>query len=95
MSRFTSKKIEKTKSHVKFNTNEIFLDLINTDTPPKRYTATIPLFGAISPIESTFKVLGTKLEVNFIKADHLSWPVLRSDDRLVGEIIQVGKAGSA
>ncbi|CAD6503918.1 BgTH12-05661 [Blumeria graminis f. sp. triticale] len=92
---FFLKKIEKTKSHVKFNSNELFLDLITTDSTPKRYIATIPLFGTINPTESTFKVMGTKLEVNFIKADHLSWPVLRSDDRLVGEVIQIGKAGRA
>jgi hypothetical protein len=35
------------------------------------------------------------LEVNFAKADGRSWPVLRSDERITGEIIQVGKAGRA
>ncbi|SZF00226.1 unnamed protein product [Blumeria hordei] len=92
---FFLKKIDQTKSHVKFNSNELFLDLITTDSTPKRYIATIPLFGTINPIESSFKVMGTKLEVNFIKADHLPWPVLRSDERLVGEVIQIGKAGRA
>lgn len=37
--------------------------------------------------------MGTKLEVNLVKADGASWPVLRSDEARTGEIIQVGKAG--
>lgn len=53
----------------------------------------MPLFAAIDPIKTSFKILGTKLEVTLAKADVSSWPVLRSDDRLTGEILQVGRAG--
>jgi hypothetical protein len=53
----------------------------------------VPLFGLVDPQASTFKIMGTKLEVNFVKADGNSWPVLRSDEQRTGEIIQVGKAG--
>ncbi|EEY18741.1 CORD and CS domain-containing protein [Verticillium alfalfae VaMs.102] len=64
--------------------------------PPRaRYRAEVPLFAPIDTAKSSFKVLGTKLEVTFVKADGASWPVLRSDDRLAGEILQIGKAGVA
>lgn len=49
----------------------------------------------IDPATSSFKILGTKLEVNLVKANGASWPVLRSDEQLTGEIIQVGQAGRA
>jgi hypothetical protein len=39
--------------------------------------------------------MGTKLELTLVKADGASWPVLRADEKLTGEIIQVGKAGRA
>jgi hypothetical protein len=74
---------------------EISLDLLTSDAPPKRYKAVVPLFGPIDPATSTFNILGTKLEVTFVKADGSSWPVLRSDEQRTGEIIQVGRAGRA
>jgi len=92
---FFLKKINKENAEVKFSPNELTLNLPTTDTPPKRYQAVIPLFGAIDTATSTFKILGTKLEVTFQKADGASWPVLRSDEQTNGEIIQVGKAGRA
>lgn len=53
----------------------------------------MPLYAAIDPEKTTFKILGTKLELTLAKADGASWPVLRSDDVHSGEILQVGKAG--
>ena len=53
------------------------------------------MYAAIKPEESKFRILGTKLEMTLAKADGTSWPVLRSDDRLTGEMIQVGRAGRA
>ncbi|KAG9235647.1 Pyruvate/Phosphoenolpyruvate kinase-like domain-containing protein [Amylocarpus encephaloides] len=91
---FFLKKINKETAVVEFSDNELTLDLSTTDATPKRYKAVIPLFGPIDTKASTFKILGTKLEVNFVKADGSSWPVLRSDEP-VKEIIQVGKAGRA
>lgn len=92
---FFLKKIVKDQAKVEFGTQTLTLDLPTSDAPtPKRYRAEVPLFAAIDPEKSTFKVLGTKLEVTFAKADGESWPVLRSDDRLTGEILQIGKAGS-
>ena len=66
---------------------------MTSDSPPKRYKTEVPLFAAIDPEKTTFKILGTKLEVTLVKADETSWPVLRSDDAHSGEIFQIGKAG--
>lgn len=93
---FFLKKINKDTAKVIFSDpDSLSLDLITTDTPPKRYKKDIQLFGAIDTKESSFKILGTKLELNLVKADGASWPVLRADDKRTGEIIQVGKAGRA
>lgn len=92
---FFLKKIDKAAAQVDFASNELSLDLPTTDSPPKRYKAVVPLFGVIDPSASAFKIMGTKLEVTFVKADGSSWPVLRSDDQRTGEIIQVGRAGRA
>jgi hypothetical protein len=92
---FFLKKINKEKAKVEFRDKEISLDLVTTDATPKRYTADVPLFGLIDTAKSTYKILGTKMEVNFVKADGASWPVLRGDEALTGEILQIGKAGHA
>ncbi|KAI1847298.1 hypothetical protein JX266_006523 [Neoarthrinium moseri] len=90
---FFLKKIDSPKSTVKFQAQTMLLDLVTSDATPKRYKADVPLYGKIDPEKSTFKIFGTKLEVNLSKADGTGWPVLRSDDRLTGEILQVGRAG--
>jgi len=92
---FFLKKIDKANAKVDFLPTELSLDLPTTDASPKRYKSVIPLFGAIDTEASTFKIMGTKLEVSFVKADGASWPVLRSDEQRTGEIIQVGRAGRA
>ncbi|KAI0197567.1 Pyruvate/Phosphoenolpyruvate kinase-like domain-containing protein [Astrocystis sublimbata] len=90
---FFLKKIDSAKATVKFNANTLDLDLPTSDAPPKRYKTAVPLFGKIDTEKSTFKILGTKLEVNLYKADGASWPVLRSDEQRNGSILQVGKPG--
>jgi hypothetical protein len=93
---FFLKKIDKEAAKVEFQEKQLNLNLLTMDTPiPKRYKAELPLYGSIDPARSTFKILGTKLEVSLAKADGSSWPVLRSDDRPTGEILQVGRAGMA
>jgi hypothetical protein len=90
---FFLKKINKDESKVVFSEQGIELDLKTSDAPPKRYTNSVSLFGPIVPAESSYKIMGTKLEVVLVKADGAAWPVLRSDDRRTGEILQVGRAG--
>ncbi|KAI1348199.1 HSP20-like chaperone [Xylaria sp. FL0043] len=90
---FFLKKIDSTKATVEFHPTTLELDLPTNEPTPKRYKASVPLFGEIDTQKSTFKILGTKLEVSLYKADGASWPVLRSDDHRTGEILQVGRAG--
>ncbi|CAK7197502.1 hypothetical protein SEUCBS139899_000149 [Sporothrix eucalyptigena] len=91
---FFLKKIDKSKAVITFTEQGIELDLPTTDAPtPKRYKKHIPLYGEIDPAKSKYNVLGTKLEVVLAKAVVSSWPVLRSDDRPTGEILQVARAG--
>ncbi|KAL1302874.1 hypothetical protein AAFC00_003202 [Neodothiora populina] len=88
------KNIDKSKSKVEFSSpTAVSLDLRTTDK--KRFEQEMPLFGAIVPEKSKFKIMGTKLELELAKADGAGWPVLRGDDRPTGEIIQTGKAGRA
>ncbi|RFU76970.1 zinc-binding [Trichoderma arundinaceum] len=81
------KKIKKEIAKVDFKSKEIDLDLMTSDPTPKRYTATVPLFGEIDSEKSSFKVLGTKLELILVKADGASWPVLRSDEQLTADLV--------
>lgn len=69
------------------------LDLHTLDK--KRYTTDMRLFAPIDPAASSFKIMGTKLELELHKADGSGWPVLRADDPRTGEIIQTGRAGRA
>lgn len=92
---FFLKKINKENAKIDFASQELILDLPTSDNPPKRYKSSVPLFGKIDTTTSKYKIMGTKLEVTFVKADGASWPTLRSDEQRTGEIIQVGKAGRA
>jgi hypothetical protein len=87
------KKINKETATVDFQTTSVNLDLRTTDS--KRYQTDFPLYAPIDPAQSKYRILGTKLEMTLAKADGASWPVLRSDDKVTGEIIQVGRAGRA
>lgn len=89
------KKIKKESAKVEFQAKQVVLDLTTSDSPPKRYSAEVPLFGTIDTEKSSYKILGTKLELTLVKADGASWPVLRGDEALTGEIFQVGKAARA
>lgn len=92
---FFLKKINKDKASVVFSSpTTLSLDLLTTDVPPKRYKNVLELYGEIDIKESTFKIMGTKLEVTMVRVGG-AWPVLRADERRTGEIIQVGKAGRA
>lgn len=88
------KKIDKNSAEVTFSSaTTIDFDLPTLDN--KRYISTYHLYAPIDVESSTYKILGAKLELILVKADDSSWPVLRSDDRRTGEIIQVGRATKA
>lgn len=84
------KNVEKGQARVVFAPRSIDVDLPTTDN--KHFKRTIPLFAGIKPDESTFKVMGTKVEMVLAKADGTSWPVLRSDETVTGERFQIGNA---
>lgn len=93
---FLKKIVAPPASTIEFDSlgKSIHLNLRTSDA--KKYVTTIPLYGLIDPSCSKFKVLGTKLELELAKAGETvgqGWPVLRSDERLTGEIIQTGGAG--
>lgn len=83
----------KDQAKIVFSPSSIALDLPTTDQT--RYKSEVPLFGKIDNARSTYKIMGTKLELTLIKSDASSWPVLRSDEKRTSEIIQVGQAGRA
>lgn len=87
------KKIDKEKSSVELSEQELKLNLQTSDG--KVYQTTAPLFGRIDVDKSKWRILGTKLELTLAKADGSGWPVLRSDEKQTGEIIQTGRAGRA
>lgn len=85
------KKVDKASSTITFNSsNSIDVNLHTTDN--KVYHQTIPLYASIDTEKSTYKILGTKVEFELIKADGTNWAVLKSGDRPTGEIIQTGRA---
>lgn len=86
------KKIDKDRSTVEFREGKMVeLDLHTSDK--KRYQTSMTLFGLVDGEKSSFKIMGTKLELTLVKADGIGWPVLRADDPHTGEIIQAGRAG--
>ncbi|KAJ5939757.1 hypothetical protein N7466_002891 [Penicillium verhagenii] len=87
------KKIDKERASVKLAEKTITFDLPTSDN--KRFQDTYTLFAPIDAEKSSFRVLGTKLELTLVKADGTSWPVLRSDDKWTGQRIQIGNAGRA
>ncbi|KAF2842329.1 CORD and CS domain protein [Patellaria atrata CBS 101060] len=91
---FFLKKIDKENSSISFpDSSTVRLDLITSDK--KRFKKDVALYASIDTGKSSFKILGTKLELNLVKADGTGWPVLRAEDPLTGEIIQAGGAGRA
>lgn len=90
---FFLKKIVKEESSVRFTKNTVDLDLKTSDALPKRFKKVVELYGPIDAEKSSFKIMGTKLELTLAKLDGQAWPVLRADEKRTGEIFQVGRAG--
>ena len=89
------KKIDKEKSRIRFGDDGTKADLDLKTSDGKRYQTELPLYGKIDPAKSSFTIKGTKLDLTLAKADGLGWPVLRSDEDAMGQIIQSGQAGVA
>ncbi|KAK0266710.1 hypothetical protein LTR35_016870 [Friedmanniomyces endolithicus] len=86
------KKIDRERSRVEFTGKQaVELELHTSDG--KRYETSMTTFGSIEPERSSFKIMGTKLELTLAKADGSGWPVLRVEDPHTGELIQAGRAG--
>lgn len=91
---FYLKKIDKGAAKIIFGSPWlIILDLPTIDL--KRYKSDIPLFDQIDTAKSTYKIMGTKLELTLFKLNFSSWPTLRSDEKRTSEIIQIGQPGKA
>lgn len=91
---FYLKKIDKDAAKVNFSSpTTIKFDLPTTDN--KRFVDTYDLFAPIDTEKSEYKIMGTKMEMILVKADGSAWPVLRSNDKRTGEIIQTGRATKA
>jgi len=52
----------------------------------KKFSHTLNLFGPINAAASSFKVLGTKVEIRLQKLDNRSWTVLEKPSRELGNI---------
>ncbi|RPA81650.1 chord-domain-containing protein [Ascobolus immersus RN42] len=86
-----AKKVKKEEAKV-----EILKDEIRVDLPMdggKRVREVIELYGIVDTEKSSWRVLGTKVEVVLKKGDEMSWSALRRGEE-TGEIIQVGKPRS-
>lgn len=89
------KKVDKATSKVEFRSDGTAVDVDLRTADGKQYQTAVPLYGKVNPETSRFAIKTTKVDLTLEKADGLSWPVLRSDEKLTGEIIQTGKAGRA
>lgn len=61
---------------MKFEEWELAVDLHLPSN--KRFTKSYNLYGPIKPDTSTFRILGTKVEITLVKADGRSWPSLET-----------------
>ncbi|KAG2115122.1 chord-domain-containing protein [Suillus discolor] len=79
-----AKQVDKEKSTVAIEDNQIHLDLYLPG--PKRFRRTIVLFGPVNPDGSSYKFYNTKVEVVLKKLDTRSWTLLEKTTRDLGNI---------
>lgn len=77
-----AKKADKERSQVSFEESQVHLDLHLPDS--KRFQRSLNLYGPILPDESSFAILGTKVELNLKKKDGKSWNLLETTDKDIG-----------
>ena len=70
-----AKKIDKSSLNVTFSNREISIEF--RFDAHKRYTAAIPLYEEIDPVNSKYEISPMKLEVTMKKANRVNWPTLR------------------
>ncbi|CCA70016.1 related to diploid state maintenance protein chpA [Serendipita indica DSM 11827] len=87
-----AKKVDKDKSTVIFETEQVHLDLILPDS--KRFKRTLQLYGPVKPEECSYSVLGTKVDLVLAKQDTRSWNLLeKTDADLQGFTLTFGVGG--
>lgn len=59
----------------------------------KRHLKTFALYGPIDASSSTFRIMGTKVEMTLVKADGRSWPTLEAPKET--EKVKAGKYGQS
>ena len=73
-----AKQADKQKSTVSFEEWSLNVDLPLPGS--KRFKKSFDLFGPIDPEKSSYRILGTKVEVTLQKADGRSWPALEPSE---------------
>ncbi|TFK42718.1 HSP20-like chaperone [Crucibulum laeve] len=79
-----AKQVNKELSKVNFEDTQVTLNLYLPGK--KRFFRVLNLFGPIDPTKSTFKIMGTKVELLLYKRDTRSWTVLEQTNRDLGPI---------
>jgi len=77
-----AKQVDKGRSTVVFEPEKIHIDLYLPGG--KRFKRSLDLFSVIDPDTSSFKVLGTKVELNLKKSDGKSWTLLEKTTQDLG-----------
>ncbi|KXN69791.1 CS-domain-containing protein, partial [Conidiobolus coronatus NRRL 28638] len=70
-----AKNTEKESCKISFTSHAVIVDL-KFQNGKSLYQKTIDLFQEITPEESSYKVMGTKVELTLKKANGISWPSL-------------------
>lgn len=77
-----AKQVDKERSTVAFESEKVHIDLYLP--AGKRFKRSLDLFGPIDPSTSSFRVLGTKVELVLKKSDGKSWTLLEKTTRDLG-----------
>ncbi|KAF8636509.1 hypothetical protein AX17_003323 [Amanita inopinata Kibby_2008] len=78
------KQADKERSTVKFEQNSVLLDLYFPGM--KRFQRVLDLFGPIDPVNSSFQILNTKVELHLRKQGAHSWTLLEKATGDLGNI---------
>ncbi|KAG5349791.1 hypothetical protein C0989_001862 [Termitomyces sp. Mn162] len=79
-----AKKADKERSIVEFEETQVKFTIYFPES--KKFSRTLDLFGPIDPKQSTYEVLGTKVELHLRKRDGRSWTLLEKTSQDIGNI---------